>query len=714
MKERKWMLVSILALTVLVLAACSSAAGDTTPPPSTSMPVATSAPAAATLPPAPTVGAVASAVPSAPAPSSAASVVPTGAASAVSSPAPTGAGISSGPTAPPAATLVVRATVVGPAAATSSAGASVVSVTPKSTGAPTAPTAAGTAAAQNTVVAPTMTPSPSRTTATATAVRGTNAVTATISTSPAAIAAFEGVLEDLYVRLNPSVVNIAVVQGVGNGGVSPSGSATPRARITPRPTALPDVPQIPSIPSIPQGPSIRQGLGSGFVWDKLGNIVTNNHVVAGADRITVTFADGTIVAGKVVSADPDSDLAVVKVDLPADKLQPVVMADSSKVRVGQLAIAIGNPFGLQGTMTVGFVSGISRSIPAGDGTTIGSNYTIPDIIQTDAPINPGNSGGILADAQGRIMGVTAAIESPVRASAGVGFAIPSAIVQQVVPVLIQGKTYEHAWLGISGSTLSPEIAQAMGLKADQRGALVASVTKGSPADAAGLKGSDQEVQIDGLTRQVGGDIITAIDGQPVRTFDDLVAYLARAGLAGSKSTLTILRGGKEQSVDVTLAARPTPAPAVTAQARRTATPPVATATPTPAPRSTPRSTTPPSGTPGAAGSAWLGVRGTTLNADLADAMGLPTDTGGVMVVEVVDSSPASDAGLRAGTRAVTVNGQRVTVGGDIIVAVDDTPVASIEDLQSALGQARPGQDVSLSILRNTRTIQVQVTLAARP
>ncbi|HKZ83300.1 MAG TPA: trypsin-like peptidase domain-containing protein [Anaerolineae bacterium] len=277
-----------------------------------------------------------------------------------------------------------------------------------------------------------------------------------VSTAPSlgAVLDLEATLEHIYAQVNPSVVTIRVVQ---------------KQEVT-----FPAIPEIPGFPFFfgnpPQGPQeqYQQALGSGFVWDKEGHIVTNNHVVAGADNIAVVFYDGTTVPGTVIGTDPQSDLAVVKVDMPADRLQPVQMGDSAQVKVGELAIAIGNPFGEQNTMTVGFVSALARSLPVTDGSSQGPTYTIPDVIQTDAPINPGNSGGVLVNDQSQVIGVTSAIESPVRASAGIGFAIPSTIVQKVVPALIESGHYEHTWLGISGTTLSPSLAQAMGLRADQR------------------------------------------------------------------------------------------------------------------------------------------------------------------------------------------------------------------------------------------------------
>ena len=224
------------------------------------------------------------------------------------------------------------------------------------------------------------------------------------------LAAYQGTLENIYTTVSPSVVNIHVVQKVAGSGTITS--------------------QIPGFPffNSPQGgqqapQQYQSALGSGFIWDTNGDIVTNNHVVSGADTIEVTFSDGTIVPATLVGADPDSDLAVIKVNVPASKLHPVQLADSSAVKVGQLAIAIGEPFGLEGTMTTGIISAVGRSLPANE--NVAQSYSIPDVIQTDAPINPGNSGGVLVDAQGQVVGVTSAIESPSGSNAGIGFAIPS-------------------------------------------------------------------------------------------------------------------------------------------------------------------------------------------------------------------------------------------------------------------------------------------------
>jgi S1-C subfamily serine protease len=417
------------------------------------------------------------------------------------------------------------------------------------------------------------------------------------------------------------------------------------------------------------------------VWDREGHIVTNNHVVAGAEEITVTFYDYTTVSATVVGTDSHSDLAVLKVDLPAEQLNPVQVADSTRVEVGNLAVAIGNPFGLDGTMTVGFVSALGRSLPVTSGAMSTSTYSIPDIIQTDAPINPGNSGGVLVDDEGRVIGVPTAIESPVQANAGIGFAIPSVIVQKVVPVLIQDGEYEHPWLGISGTSLRSDLAEAMELAPDQRGVLVAEVVDGSPAAAAGLRGSDR--QVEGQQVLVGGDVIVAINGEAVGQFGDLVTYLARNANVGETVTLTVVRGSQEELVRVTLAARPQEEPS--SQADR-----------------------------GMASGAWLGVQGLTLTPEIAEAMDLPADQQGVLVVEVIRDTPADQAGLRGGDQSFEADGGQTQIGGDVIIAVDGQAMAQMEDLAALMRLSRPGQEVTLSLLRDGQEVEVSVTLGERP
>jgi serine protease Do len=366
--------------------------------------------------------------------------------------------------------------------------------------------------------------------------QSTNTLTTSTSSSTnitsQTLADLENSLEDIYTRVNQSVVNIEVTQKQQSSSFEIPGFSfsTPQQQYT-------------------------QALGSGFIWDNDGHIVTNNHVVADADSITVTFYDGTIVPAKLVGADADSDLAVIKADLPADKAKPVELANSTQLKVGQLAIAIGNPFGLQGTMTVGFISAIGRVLAANENTT-GASYSIPDMIQTDAAINPGNSGGVLLDDTGKVIGVTSSIATTSGTSAGVGFAIPSAIVEQVVPDLIKAGHYDHPYFGMTLMTLTPDLAKAMGLPTDDRGALVESVTAGGPADKAGIKGSDKQTTVNGQNIQVGGDVIIAYNGEIVKSSDDLVTLLARHGTVGQTVILTIIRDGKQIETKVTLGARP--------------------------------------------------------------------------------------------------------------------------------------------------------------
>jgi len=482
--------------------------------------------------------------------------------------------------------------------------------------------------------------------------------------SVGAVAALEGVLEQIYTQVNPSVVNIQVSQTVDAASTTP------------------EIPGFPLLP-VPQGPLTQQALGSGFVWDTQGHIVTNNHVVEGADKITVTFYDGSTVLAEVTGTDPDSDLAVIKVDVPSERLQPVEVADSTQVKVGELAIAIGNPFGLQGTMTMGIISALGRTLPTESSTAQGQVYRIPDIIQTDAPINPGNSGGVLLDDTGRVIGVTAAIESAVQSSAGIGFVIPSQIVQKVVPALIETGHYDQPWIGISGTSLVPDLATAMGLSADQRGALVIDVVPGSPAATAGLLGSDHQVEIDGQTARVGGDVIVAVDGQPVQEFEDVIAYLASSTEVGQTIVLTVLRDGKDETIDLTLAARPaSEVPASQAESD-------------------------------GSGGAYLGIVGLTLTPEIAQAMDLPTGQEGVLVEQVQQGSPADEAGLRGSFQTITINGQQLLVGGDVIVAMDGQSIADFQDLSAFLQQAEPGQEVTLSLLREGNQVEVPVTLATR-
>ncbi len=363
-----------------------------------------------------------------------------------------------------------------------------------------------------------------------------NGATASRSNSVLNQAIDSNQLEAIYQQVNPSVVNIQVIAQARNTQAMPGFFFGDQQ-------------------NAPQAQS--SALGSGFVWDKQGYIVTNNHVIDGGTEISVEFSDGYVVPAKLVGADVNSDLAVLKVDMPADRLTPITVDNSGEVRVGQTAIAIGNPFGLEGTMTLGIISAVGRSMPvSASATRSGASYTIPNIIQTDAPINPGNSGGVLLNADGHLIGVTNAIESTTQANAGIGFAIPSAIIQKVVPALIRDGKYEYPYIGISGATLTYNLNQAMDLSQEQRGVLVAEVTSGGPADKAGIQGSNRQAQINGSDVAVGGDVITAIDGQPVTTFEEMVGYLIEKKSPGDTAVLTVLRDGKTSDITITLGTRP--------------------------------------------------------------------------------------------------------------------------------------------------------------
>ncbi|HXF68239.1 MAG TPA: trypsin-like peptidase domain-containing protein [Thermoflexus sp.] len=297
------------------------------------------------------------------------------------------------------------------------------------------------------------------------------------------------------------------------------------------------------------------GSGSGFIYDTQGHIVTNNHVVEQAQEIWVTFYDGTVAKARVVGRDVYSDLAVIRVEAPAQLLRPAELGDSDTLRVGQKVVAIGNPFGLRGTMTLGIISALGRALETP------TRFQIPDVIQTDAAINPGNSGGPLVDLQGRVIGVNSAIRTDPNvgtANIGIGFAIPVNTVKRVVPQLIQNGRARYPFLGIT-STGAISLAELRARGYDvptTRGVLIQEVIPDGPAARAGLRGGSREVLVRGVTVLLGGDIITAIDGHPVSSFDELVSYLVNRTEVGQTVTLTILRDGQERQVQVTLEERP--------------------------------------------------------------------------------------------------------------------------------------------------------------
>ena len=304
----------------------------------------------------------------------------------------------------------------------------------------------------------------------------------------------------------------------------------------------------PSVVHIAVTANSGSGTGSGFVWDDEGHVVTNNHVVENAQRIVVHFADDTAVEAEVVGTDPDSDLAVIRVDVPASLLKPVELGDSDALRVGQRAIAIGNPFGFEQTMTAGIVSALGRVLKQDSG------FSLPQLIQTDAAINPGNSGGPLLDSKGQVIGVTTLIYSQSGSNSGVGFAVPVNTVKRVVPSLIETGRYADPWLGITGTSVTPLLAEVLDLPAEQ-GVLVQAVVEGGPADEAGLRGGTRQVWYEGAVLTAGGDIITSIDGVEVQGMDNVIVYLADTSV-GQKVELTVLRDGQEGTIEVTLGERP--------------------------------------------------------------------------------------------------------------------------------------------------------------
>ncbi len=508
--------------------------------------------------------------------------------------------------------------------------------------------------------------------------------TSTNSGGTSSLSAYESTLENIYSQVNPAVVSIRVVQKQEVSALNSTDPNSPFPNLPGAPNFFFGTPgQNNNQTSVPQ---FSQALGSGFVWNKDGYIVTNNHVVSGASKIEVKFADGTTLPAKLIGADPDSDLAVVKVDNPGFTLIPITVSNSPEIKVGQVAVAIGNPFGLENTMTVGIVSALGRTLPASETNTNGTSFSIPDIIQTDASINPGNSGGPLVDDQGALIGVNTAIESSSNSNSGVGFSIPATIVSRVIPELMANGKYEHPYLGISGTSLTPDIAKAMKLDATQRGTLVEEVTPNSPSDKSGLRGSDRQIMIDGENINIGGDVITAIDGTQVKSIDDVISYLADHTDIGQKVTLTILRGGTEKSVDVTLEARP----AKTEIGHATS--------------SNPNSQAP----------VWLGIAGQALTPEINKEMNLPDNQTGLLVEQVQAGGPADQSGLQGSFKPVLINGQRVLIGGDVITTIDGQSLASFDDLQAFLQNAKPGQEVKLTILRDGKEQTLTATLAEHP
>ena len=297
----------------------------------------------------------------------------------------------------------------------------------------------------------------------------------------------------------------------------------------------------------------QEGSGSGFIYDTGGHIITNYHVIENAQELLVTFSTGQVYVAEVVGTDSKNDLAVIRVDAGADLPAPVPLADSSALDVGQFVLAIGNPFGLEQTLTTGVISALGRVIETGDGF-------IGEAIQTDAAINPGNSGGPLLDLNGYVLGVNSQIVSTSGASAGIGFAVSANTVQRVVVELIARGYYPHPWVGTQMTALTPSVANwfreaGMNIPVDA-GLLVLSVAQGGPADVAGIRGGDRIVRMGRYQVPVGGDIIIAVDGQPVADMETWTIYLETQRMIGDTVQITILRAGQEQVIPVVLEEQP--------------------------------------------------------------------------------------------------------------------------------------------------------------
>ena len=291
------------------------------------------------------------------------------------------------------------------------------------------------------------------------------------------------------------------------------------------------------------------GMGSGFVYSDEGYVITNQHVVQDAERVMITFLDGEAYIGNVIGTDRDLDIAVVKVEPTNTYLQPIKIGDSSELKVGEKIAAIGNPFGLSGSMTSGIVSQMGRLLPQETG------YSIPDVIQTDAAINPGNSGGPLINMKGEVVGINTAIQSATGEFSGIGFAVPANTVKKVVPVLIQDGEFKHPWMGISGTDVDPELAEVRGLNSS-KGFLVVSVIEGSPAETAGLLGVTETKETDGREFALDGDIILSIDGETVRKISDILVHLQREKSVGDEMVLSVNRGGEILELTMVLEERP--------------------------------------------------------------------------------------------------------------------------------------------------------------
>jgi len=293
---------------------------------------------------------------------------------------------------------------------------------------------------------------------------------------------------------------------------------------------------------------LTSGVGSGFVYDDIGHIITNDHVIYDAKKITITFVDGEAFLAEIIGSDPYTDIAVLRINSTIAILNPLSIGNSNNLKVGEQVATIGNPFGLSGSMTSGIVSQIGRLLPQESG------YSIPDVIQTDAAINPGNSGGPLLNMDAKVVGINTAIQSASGEFAGIGFAVPSATIEKIVPVLIQTGEFKHPWIGIQGHDVDPELAKVRELNSS-KGFLIMTVIEGSPADLGGLLGVTETVEIDDREYPIDGDIIISVDGIEVRKISDILVHLQRNKVIGDSMELEVLRNGEILDITITLEER---------------------------------------------------------------------------------------------------------------------------------------------------------------
>jgi serine protease Do len=480
---------------------------------------------------------------------------------------------------------------------------------------------------------------------------------------------------------------------------------------------------------------LNSGLGSGFVYDNDGHIITNYHVVALASLsgessnnisssnnntdIIVTFNDGSVYNARVVGSDRFSDIAVLRVEnISESKLVPLTFGNSSQAKIGEQVVAIGNPFGLSGTLTVGVVSGLGRTIPSladdqqeqeqpplpetpfddlfpdipglpfqqpplipdQQQQERSGAFSIPDIIQTDAAVNPGNSGGPLLNMKGQVIGMNTAIFSETGVYAGIGFAIPSNTITKIVPSLITTGSYQHPWLGLIGIDITPDIAEALGLSLEEaKGFLIIGVNEGSPADKAGIRGGDRVTNVNGREIRLGGDIVLKIDNQDVRKIEDILTYLEGQKHVGDTVQLTIVRDGKTQTVNATLTPRPGSNQSQQLQPQSEQQRPS------------------------------LGISGTNVTPTIAKAMNM-TQATGFLVVDIIAEGPADKAGIRGGYLIANINGTDIELGGDVILRIDNKTVNTIDNILSYLDTKKVNDTVQLTILREGNVENVPVQL----